>query len=100
MAEKSMFQQRKINGGKHKQCEEDIDEQADNEEDADVESDTEDNLEGSTDLASADTLNVGYEWGKRVDPALRRWIATKTCRRDISNEYFDNPPADKRESFY
>lgn len=32
-----------------------------------------------------------YEWAKKVNPDLWRYIETKACRRDINDEYFDNP---------
>ena len=32
------------------------------------------------------------EWGKKVEPELRRWIETEDCRRDVADQYFDNPP--------
>ncbi|EIW75948.1 P-loop containing nucleoside triphosphate hydrolase protein [Coniophora puteana RWD-64-598 SS2] len=28
---------------------------------------------------------------KKVEPALRQWIETTGCRRDVADEYFDNP---------
>jgi len=30
---------------------------------------------------------------KDVEEGLRRWIETKGCRRDVADEYFDNPPS-------
>ena len=39
----------------------------------------------------------GYEWRKKVDSDLCRWIVTKQCRRDFSDEYFNNPPRTKRK---
>ncbi|KAJ6494520.1 P-loop containing nucleoside triphosphate hydrolase protein [Mycena sanguinolenta] len=36
--------------------------------------------------------NDGKEWGKSVDPIMRQYIATKLCRRDMTDHYFNNPP--------
>jgi superfamily II DNA helicase RecQ len=32
------------------------------------------------------------EYKKKVEPALREWIETEGCRRDIADRYFNNPP--------
>jgi len=29
---------------------------------------------------------------KKVELALREWIETKWCRRDVADKYFNNPP--------
>ncbi|KLO04434.1 P-loop containing nucleoside triphosphate hydrolase protein, partial [Schizopora paradoxa] len=29
---------------------------------------------------------------KKVDPTLRQWIEATVCRRDVADEYYDNPP--------
>ena len=42
---------------------------------------------------------VKWEWGKKVDPDLRKWISAKMCRRDILDEHFNNPEPRKCESF-
>jgi hypothetical protein len=39
------------------------------------------------------------EWGKKVEPELRRWIECEECRRNIADEYFNNPPVRKCELF-
>lgn len=31
------------------------------------------------------------EYVKEIEEALRRWIDTEGCRRDIQDEYFNNP---------
>jgi len=36
---------------------------------------------------------------KKVEPVLREWIETKGCRRDVADEYFNNPP-NRRCKFY
>ncbi|KAK7016093.1 hypothetical protein R3P38DRAFT_2786469 [Favolaschia claudopus] len=36
--------------------------------------------------------NDGKEWGKKVNPAMRQYISTKLCRRDMRDTYFNNPP--------
>lgn len=110
MAEKSMFQQRKINSKrKPPDCEiHDLtqatdlydaplaeEDATDAEEHADT-SDNDDDDNGPEDMpgcygADNNTLEAGYEWAKKVDPALRCWIVTKTCRRDVADEHFGNP---------
>ncbi|KAH6885558.1 P-loop containing nucleoside triphosphate hydrolase protein [Coprinopsis sp. MPI-PUGE-AT-0042] len=37
------------------------------------------------------------DWMKKVDPELRRWIETTSCRQDILNSYFGNLPGRKNE---
>ncbi|KAJ7456331.1 hypothetical protein B0H11DRAFT_1642783, partial [Mycena galericulata] len=37
-------------------------------------------------------LNDGLVWGKKVDPILREYISTETCRRDVADKHFNNPP--------
>jgi bloom syndrome protein len=37
------------------------------------------------------------EWGKKVEPELRQWIECEECRRDVADEYFNNPPVRKCE---
>lgn len=39
-----------------------------------------------------DEVADGKEWVKKADPLLRRWIEDPGCRRDASDEYFNNPP--------
>ncbi|KAF8446420.1 P-loop containing nucleoside triphosphate hydrolase protein [Boletus edulis BED1] len=34
--------------------------------------------------------NVAYR--KKVEPALREWVETEDCRRDVADKFFDNPP--------
>lgn len=29
---------------------------------------------------------------KKVEPALREWVETEDCRRDVADKFFDNPP--------
>lgn len=36
-----------------------------------------------------------YEWRKKVEDALRKWITTEGCRRDVADVYFSNPPGRK-----
>ncbi|TEB27983.1 P-loop containing nucleoside triphosphate hydrolase protein, partial [Coprinellus micaceus] len=38
------------------------------------------------------TDGIRTEYKKTVEPALRRWIETTGCRRDVVDEYFGNPP--------
>jgi len=37
-------------------------------------------------------LEEEREYKKKVEPALREWIETKGCRRDVADKYFNNPP--------
>ena len=39
------------------------------------------------------------EYKKKVEPALREWIETQGCRRDVADKYFNNPP-NRRRKFY
>lgn len=55
--------------------------------------------EGSSEeLVDEDSEKV--EWGKKVEPELRRWIECEECRRDILDEYFNNPPCRKCKFWY
>ncbi|KAF8064097.1 P-loop containing nucleoside triphosphate hydrolase protein [Lyophyllum atratum] len=51
--------------------------------------------QGEDDEGPSDEEDDGKEWGKKVEENLRRWIETAHCRRDIADEYFDNPPERK-----
>ncbi|KAJ7577329.1 P-loop containing nucleoside triphosphate hydrolase protein [Mycena floridula] len=33
-----------------------------------------------------------YQWRKKVQPVLRRWIVARCCPRDICDKYYGNPP--------
>jgi bloom syndrome protein len=37
-----------------------------------------------------------HTWKKKVEEALRRWIEATGCRREVFDDYFDNPPTRKR----
>ena len=37
-------------------------------------------------------LDDGHEYKKKVEPALREWIETDSCRRDVADRYFNNLP--------
>ena len=39
-----------------------------------------------------------YKKKPKVEPALREWIETKGCRRDVADKYFNNPPNRHRKS--
>ncbi|KAL1754058.1 P-loop containing nucleoside triphosphate hydrolase protein [Schizophyllum commune] len=45
---------------------------------------------GSDSLAG--DMGDGKDWAKVIDPALRMYLETRRCRRDVADEYFDNPP--------
>jgi len=36
-----------------------------------------------------------YEWRGKAQDALRKWIETEGCRRDMADEYFSNPSGRK-----
>lgn len=36
-----------------------------------------------------------YEWRKKIQDALRKWIETEGCRKDVVDAYFSNPPGRK-----
>ena len=47
---------------------------------------------GGVDEVVGEEVSDGKGWVKKVDPSLRRWIEDPGCRRDASDEYFNNPP--------
>lgn len=57
---------------------------------------------GYSSVSESDSLDSGSEseadggeeteWAKKVEEALRNYIETILCRRDMVDEYFDNPP--------
>lgn len=53
-----------------------------------------DDVEGTDESDSDDEVggeSDKMEWGKYVEPELRKWIETTECRRDVADEYFNNP---------
>jgi bloom syndrome protein len=67
--------------------------------------DNSDESGASDDDDETDSEEVGrdsetMEWGKKVEPDLRKWIETKECRREIADKYFNNPPDRRREYFH
>jgi bloom syndrome protein len=42
-------------------------------------------------VASPKNKDDGKEWGKKVEDALRKYASTRGCRRDIADQYFNNP---------
>ena len=84
LVEKAMFLWRKK--GKKKGDEDENAEDSDSE----IEEDSEDEV-------GLDSEKM--EWGKKVEPELRRWIECEECRCGIADEYFNNPPVRKRELF-
>lgn len=61
------------------------------------ESDDSDDDSDDSDSGSIGGDSETMEWGKKVEPELRRWIVTEECRRDVADEYFNNPPQRRRE---
>ncbi|KAJ3544609.1 hypothetical protein NMY22_g2725 [Coprinellus aureogranulatus] len=43
-------------------------------------------------VKKADGIGTQDEYKKNVEPAMRKWIETTGCRRDVVDEYFANPP--------
>lgn len=68
--------------------------QADSEDEED-----EDNEDESEDAESEDEEpeDDGLVYRKVVDATLREWIESQRCRRDVADEYYDNPPRTDRE---
>lgn len=54
--------------------------------------DTDEDSSESEDEESADTKPSDVKYRKKVDDSLRKYIETTTCRRDIADKYFGNPP--------
>ena len=42
-------------------------------------------------LSEGKEIGDGKEWVKSVQPELRFYLGTRRCRRDVLDEYFDNP---------
>lgn len=49
--------------------------------------------EGSDEDVGGDSDKM--EWGKKVEPELRKWISCEECRRDMLDKYFNNPTSRK-----
>ena len=79
LAERSMFQQKKaVKKRKINEIPDEIESQSGESKDG---SESEKGEEDSRELV----------WAKMVDPNLREWIMTTGCRRDVSDQYFQNP---------
>jgi hypothetical protein len=85
LVEKSMFVWRK----KRRQKKAD-DEEGEEGEDSSSDDGSEDKVGGDSDK---------MEWGKKVEPELRKWISCEECRRDFLDEYFNNPALRKGIDF-
>jgi len=83
MAEQSMFQRRKPAKKKKRRGHHPGDE--------------EQRSSSSSDESSSEGERQRMEWGKAVDPHLREWIETDSCRCDITDKYFGNPKERKGE---
>jgi hypothetical protein len=99
MVEKSMFQRKKVKRRRKKDAADDEGDDvalgADQDDGEDVLGNTEQVHEEE---ARGDEEDSGsYEWVKKVDINLRKWIETEGCRRDVTDEYFANPPNRQRE---
>ncbi len=76
LVEKSMFERTKKRKGKKVPAPEDPDDPA----------------------AAVSEDDPEHEWRKKVEDALRKWIETTECRRDVSDKYFNNPAERRRKS--
>lgn len=99
LVEKSVFQRKKLKQKKKIHSDDDDDELVDNDEEdeggEEVDSEDDDENEVSEEDKGDDSV---YGWGKKIDEALRRWIDTKECRRNVVDEHFQNPPGRKSQS--
>jgi len=68
---------------------------ADNEEEEEGEDLSSD--DGSEDKVGGDSDKM--EWGKRVEPELRKWISCEECHQDFLGQYFNNPALQKGIDF-
>lgn len=93
LAEKSMFQKRRRRNQSRKEVVEPS-QLDDGEEEFDDDNEVEKDAENETEAVYGSTtdLDVVFEWKKQVDEALREWIETEGCRRDVADKYFANPP--------
>jgi bloom syndrome protein len=66
------------------------------EDDADN-NDDEDNEDDEGNSNDNEKLEVGPSYRKKLDENLRAYINASGCRRDISNDYFQNPPRTARK---
>lgn len=95
MVEKSVFQKKKQKRKKTaavevEAAESDSERSDDLEEGGDLEGDRDiDEVEMESERIDIESGEL--EWVKKVEPELRRWIETKGCRRDVVDNYFDNP---------
>ncbi|KAJ6601732.1 P-loop containing nucleoside triphosphate hydrolase protein [Mycena vulgaris] len=90
LVEKSAFQQRKKRRQKRKKTAQ-VQVTASDSESSD--SDSSESEAGADDppAAAATIAEDGKEWGKNVEEALRKYTSTRGCRRDVADEYFNNP---------
>ena len=87
LVEKSMFQWRKKRKKRGQE--------SDDSEESGSDVGEEESEEEEEDEIGADSSNM--EYGKKVEPELRLWIECANCRRDVADEYFNNPPVRKGE---
>lgn len=103
MVENSVFQQKRKKGKKKSaDCESDIQldttfglEEENEEEDEGSEEEDGGDEDSEEDRGLDKVDDSLYEWGKKIDPALRRWVKTPTCRCTVVDEHFENPPPSK-----
>lgn len=64
----------------------------DMDEDLDVSDEDSDSDEGEEEVSLAAASAGPREYVKKVEDGMRKWVETKTCRRKVADEYFNNPP--------
>jgi superfamily II DNA helicase RecQ len=42
--------------------------------------------------------NTSVQYRKNIESGIRKWCDALTCRREVSNKYFENPPSAASES--
>lgn len=56
--------------------------------------------EADVDEVDGKSDDTVYQWGKKINTDLHRWIEIKRCRHDIVDEHFCNPPNHKGDVFF
>jgi superfamily II DNA helicase RecQ len=93
LAETSVYQ---LQTGRASQAKEGEPSRDCDEDDADN-NDDEDNEDDEGNSNNNEKAQVGPSYRKKLDDNLRAYIHASGCRRDISNEYFQNPPRTARK---
>lgn len=105
LVEKSVFQRKRIKHKKKASVDEDVQEEDNGQDDVEPIAQDEtwdEDIELDPDEVENEDKgdDATFEWGKKVEDALRQWLETKGCQCDVVDEYFRNPPDCKCESNY